>query len=295
MTKGIFSGLEDLGFDNIENVDLFKKEDDKKPSGNKSEEKKEDPKSFLYLKKVNCPVCGKVNYVIAVKTGANRVLKRDSDTFIRYDGLPEVNPYFYDVWICNFCGYSAMKSDFLKLRSFQIDLIKKNISPKWKGKEYPDIYDAKIAIERYKLSLLNYYVTDAKSSQKAMNCLKLAWMYRLLEKHDSEIGFLKKAVEGFKDSYYNEDFPIYGMDRFTIMYMIGELSRRIGNNEDAIMMFSQVITTPGVSEKIKEQARTQKDILKEDEKAARAEAEAEQSSDEDKQNNKKGFFSKLFK
>src|SRR3712207_8516480 len=42
----------------------------------------------------------------------------------------------YDVWICNDCGYSAMKSDFLRIRSYQKDDITSNISSRWKGREY---------------------------------------------------------------------------------------------------------------------------------------------------------------
>ena len=88
-------------------------------------------------------------------------------------------------------------------------------------------------------------------------------MYRLTEDQSNELIFLKQALEGFNDAYFNEDFPIYGMDKFTCMYLIGELNRRIGNNSEALSWFSRVITTQGVPQKVKDRARDQKDLIKE--------------------------------
>ena len=167
--KNIFSGLEDFGFDDINNIDLYKKEEEKKTEEEIEQSEEEKLKSHLYDKQITCPVCENIFKARAVKTSSYRVIKHDSDFFIRYT---LINPYFYDVWICNSCGYSAMKNDFSKIRNYQVESIKEKITSKWNGRNYPDIYDINIAIERYKLSLLNYFVMEAKSSKKAMNCLK---------------------------------------------------------------------------------------------------------------------------
>lgn len=297
MSKDIFSGLENLGFEDIDNVNLYKKEDDKI---NQDEEKigqseEEKQRSLLYDMQVTCPVC-EVNFKVrAVKTSASRILKKDSDSFIRY-GV--INPYFYDVWVCNSCGYSAMKNDFHKVRSFQIDSVKQKITSRWRGKNYPDVYNIDIAIERYKLALLNYVVTEAKSSKKAMNCLKLAWMYRLKEDADNEITFLKQALDGFSDAYYNEDFPIYEMNKFTIMYLIGELNRRAEKPEEALVWFSKIITAPGAPQRLKDKTRDQKDLIEESlkKKSSNSEDLTEGISfDDENKKDKKGFFSKFFK
>ncbi|KZL90115.1 DUF2225 domain-containing protein [Clostridium magnum] len=293
MSKNIFSGLEDLGFDNVSDVDLYKKKVNKEVEQQVEQSEDEKLKSHLYDRQVTCPVCENIFKARAVKTSSYRVIKQDSDLFINY---ALVNPYFYDVWICNSCGYSAMKNDFNKIRSFQIDSIKQKITSKWNGKSYPDVYDINIAIERYKLSLLNYFVMEAKASKKAMNCLKLAWMYRILGDSTNEMTFLKQALAGFNDGYFNEDFPIYGMDKFTCMYLIGELNRRVGNNSEAMSWFSQVIVTQGVPQKLKDRARDQKDIIVETEKENANMDESNFSGEKDKNNEpKKGFFSRFFK
>lgn len=288
MDKKLFSGLENMGFDNIEDIKIYNKETE--TMKDKKEENKE--KSLIYTKEVTCPVCGNVFKATAVKSSAYRMIKKDSDFFIRYS---LINPYFYDVWICNSCGYSTMKADFDTIRDAEIEQVQKCITPKWHGRVYPESYDVHIAIERYKLALLNYVIINSKSSKKALTCMKLAWMHRLLDTSDAkemEITYLKQALAGFNDAYYSEAFPIYGMDKYSVMYLIGELNRRIGNTEDALVWFSNVITTPNVKQNLKELARDMKDLIREEEVASMDSTENISPVENTK---KSGFFSKIFK
>lgn len=215
--------------------------------------------NLLYDKTVKCPICDHEFKVRAVRSSSYRIEKKDSDFFIHYT---RINPYFYDVWLCNSCGYAAMKSDFSSIRSSKKELILVSISTKWHPKEYPNIYDEKIAIERYKLALINYTVINSESYKKAMNCLKIAWMYRLCGLVENENTYINNAIEGFSHAYYNEDFPMYGMDRFTVMYLIGELNRRIGNPDEALTWLGNVLISSMASQKIKDLSRTQKDLIK---------------------------------
>lgn len=219
-------------------------------------EKKETKiQDLLYDKTYNCPVCGNIFKEKTVKIGKARLVSKDTDLMPKYE---KINPLFYDVVVCPRCGYSALIKYFDKLKNDQVQLIKSKISPKFKARIYPDIFDLDIAIERYKLALLNAVVKNAKSSEKAYICLKTAWMYRLKENKDDELKFLQQAFIGFKEAYEKESFPICGMDRFTLMYLLGELSRRLGDNHEALFWFSKVIVTPNVNPRLKELARDQK-------------------------------------
>ncbi|RHW54182.1 DUF2225 domain-containing protein [Clostridium botulinum] len=218
-------------------------------------------KSLLYDKEVTCPVCGNTFKAKSIKTSSYRILKKDSDLFIRYS---IINPYFYDVWVCNECGYAAMKRDFSKIRSFKINSVKEKITPTWIPRVYPEVYNIDIAIERFKLSLLNYVVIGSPYSKKGFNSLKLAWMYRLKDDYEKEKLFLNEALESLKEAYSSEDFPMYGMDRYTAMYLIAELMRKAGNTEESLRWFSNVITCPGISSRLKNLARDQKDLIKEE-------------------------------
>ncbi|NLM36040.1 MAG: DUF2225 domain-containing protein [Clostridiales bacterium] len=289
-SKSLFSDMEDLGFGDIKNINLYQQpEDDEKMDDEKKSPLQDSVKKeieLLYDKKVICPVCDNLVYAKSVKVSAPRIVKKDSDLFIRY---ASVNPYFYDVWLCNNCGYAAMKKDFLNIKDYQHDQVLRQITVRWKGRIYPEVYDVDIAIERYKLSLLNYVAINAKHSSKAMNCLKIAWMYRLKGDESNEMEFLKQALEGLEHAYLEESFPIYGMDRFTTMYLIGELNRRVGDFDKAMQWFSKVITTPAVNPKLKELARDQKDLIKS------AKKEENTFEDNNSSNKKTGFFKSLFK
>ena len=254
----IFSGLENLGFDNLNGLKVY---EDKKPKENIAQKREVDPINNLFDKQVDCPVCGSSFKVKSVKVNAPRMKGQDTDLFIRYD---VINPYLYDIWICNSCGYAAMKADFPKIKSFQKETVLSSITPKWKGREYPEVFDENTAIERLKLALVNAIFIEAKNSTKAMLCLKIAWMYRLLEDKNNEISFLTQALNGFNEAYISEDFPIYGMHKYSIMYLIGELNRRVGNQDEALKWFSNVITSPGVPQKVKDLARDCKDLIKDE-------------------------------
>lgn len=286
MDNKIFSGLEDLGFDNVEMVDLYKKKEELQKA---APVKKDNPLDLLYDVEVTCPVCGNKFKAKAVKTNAARIMKKDSDFCIHYD---KINPYFYDVYLCNVCGYAAMKTDFFKIREREKELIQNGISIKWHGRDYKDVFDVNTAIERYKLCLLNNAIMESKASKKAMNCLKIAWMYRLAKDKNNEQLFLNQALQGFTYAYENEEFPLYNsLDKYTTMYLLGELNRLASKNDEALSWFSKVITSPGVNQKIKEMAIDQKDLMKRE-----SEMQADSNDDEeDDEPKKQGLFSRLFK
>lgn len=215
--------------------------------------------NHLFDKQIICPVCNSHFKAKTVKSKSPRVISKDSDFFIRYS---VVNPYFYDVLICNSCGYAAMRSDFEKLKSHKKELVLSNVTPKWKPREYPHILDEKLAIERYKLALLNAMLIDLPNSTKGMISLKIAWLNRLLDNNIQETLFLKQALEGFNTAYMTEIFPIYGLQRDSLMYLLGELNRRLGNNQDALQWYSKTIVNTNSSYKIKEMARVGKDLIK---------------------------------
>jgi len=215
--------------------------------------------NHLFDKQVIWPVCDSHFKTKTVKSKSPRVMAKDSDFFIRYS---VANPYFYDVCICNSCGYAAMKSDFEKLKSHKKELVLSNVTPKWKPREYPDILDEKLAIERYKLALLNAVLINLPDSTKAMISLKIAWMHRLLDDTTQETLFLKQALEGFNDAYIKEILPIYGLQRDSLMYLLGELNRKLGNYQNSLLWYSKTIVSTNSSYKVKEMARIGKDSIK---------------------------------
>lgn len=262
MGNKIFSSLGYLGLNYEDNIELYERKEDKDDKEAKYENDKKDTKmdvsALLYDKKVTCPICLKTFNCRVVKAYTPRMKSKDTDAFIRYEGI---NPYFYEVIVCPTCGYAALKSDFQKIESYKREVILIKISNQWHGKEYPQVYNEEIAIERYKLALLNAVLGEFKDSTKATLCLRIAWMYRLLENQEEEIDFLKRALQGFLIAYENERTPIYGLSRYSLEYLIGELYRRTEDYTKAEIWFSKVILS-GADQKLKDRARDMRDLSK---------------------------------
>lgn len=261
LMDNLFSGLEDLGFKDLNNVDLYEisSEDTSKKETVKKELSISD---ILYDKSVDCPVCGNSFKNKTVKTGKARIASYDTDFMPLYQ---DFNAMFYDVIVCPKCGYSALPKYFDKIKSEQAEAIKILLSPKFKAKVYPESLTLENAIEKYKLALLNTVIKKGRISEKAYTCLKLGWLYRLAGDAENEASFLSQALIGFKEAFTREPYPICGMDVYTLMYMIGELARRTGNNDEAIKWLGKVIVTPNINPKLKEKARDMKDLIRENE------------------------------
>lgn len=257
--NNIFSSLKSLGLNYRDDLEIYTKKEGKEPlEGKKEKENGEEINKFLYDKKVTCPVCLKSFTCRVVRSNAARVKSKDTDAFIRYEG---VNPYFYEVIVCPTCGYSALKGDFAKLKSYKREVILSKIGNQWKGKVYPQSYNVEIAIERYKLALLNAVLGELKDSTKAVLCLKIAWMYRILEKQEDEKEFLKRSLQGLLIAYESEHAPIYGLNRYSLEYLIGELYRRTGDNVNAKLWLGKVILSRA-DQKLKDKARDMRDLAK---------------------------------
>ena len=253
----LLSGLEEFGFTDLDNVSLYGDPEGKQSETVKPKEKREE--DYLFDRTVECPVCAAKVRVRAVKKSALRVVSRDTDSMVTYQGI---NPLFYDIFVCNACGYAATEKQFTqRMLKTHIDLIKQNISSRWRPKEYPPIYDADIAIERYKLALLNCIVRKAKNSEIALLCLKLGWICRVKGDQENEIKYLTQAQVGLKEALAKESPPIAGMDGDSVEYIIGELSRRIGNYKDAPFWFGRVLGNPQAKQSLKDKARDQKYLI----------------------------------
>lgn len=275
----LLSGLEEFGFTNVNKLDVFQKEEatDNK-AGKKVEHNTISEADLLFDKSYVCPVCGATFKSKTVKIGKVKLLSADSDLRPKYQLVDSLK---YDAVVCPNCGYAALNRFFNYMTSIQAKAIKANISTKFKHpEETGDIYTYDEAIMRHKLALLNAIVTNAKFSEKAYTCLKLAWLCRgknesldtkapnykeekaKLEKLEQE--YIQNAYEGFSNAIMKENFPMCGMDENTVTYLLAELARRCGKYEDSLRMISRILVSREANERIKDKARMIKDKIKEE-------------------------------
>ena len=161
--------------------------------------------------------------------------------------------------------------------------ISEQIGAKFNGMESAvgkDIFTYDDAITRYQLALITTMVKKAKSSERAYTCLKYAWVLRGKRQYLAarpegikpeenrslymdERECLKNAYEGFLKAISSEAFPMAGMDENTLQYLLADLARRLGKNEDALRLLSMVITSRSASSRMKDEALKLKDMIRE--------------------------------
>lgn len=276
--SGLLSGLEKLGLGNLENADIYEKQNKDNKSQNVVEELKVDESDFLFERSYECPVCGAQITAKTVKTGKVKLEEADMDLRPRYQGIDILK---YDVVLCEKCGFAALSRYFKNVTDMQAKLIKENITQKIRLTPHVgETYTYEEALERYKLALACAVVKRAKTSEKAYICLKAGWLLRgqaesldikmpdyqskAEELKKGEMAYLKNAYEGFYEARTTEQTPICGMNGLTIDYLLAALAIEIGEFEVAGRMISTILTSSSANNRIKDKARDLKDILMEE-------------------------------
>lgn len=256
----LFDGLESLGFGGMKEAEIFQ------PAQKEAEKKVKEkppinPLDFLFEKEFECPVCEKKFINFIVRKSKLRLVNLDTDLKPNYE---PVDPNRYDVLLCGNCGYTALQSYFNRIQEKQIEYILQKIKPNYKPKSYKIPLSLEDAVERYKLALLNAVTKGVKSGEKAIICLKTAWLYRDMEDAQNEKLFLQNAFTGLKEAYASESFPIGSMDENTTAFMIGELARRVGEYSEAMRWISALVVKRDLPKGIKDRAINTKDMIRAD-------------------------------
>ena len=272
----LFAGLESLGLKIKKDINVFEqdKKEERQAAQGETKPKEISEESLLFDKTHKCPVCDSEFKCKMVRTGKAKLVSQDMDLRPKYQGI---DPLKYDAILCPVCGYASLNRYFNFVMSSQAKQIKEQISSTFKytsenGKTYS--YDE--AITRHKMALLNTVVKRGKVSERAYTCLKLAWLFRGKREvmmqgeyskeeakalYEEEKECLKNAHEGFVAAFSQEEFPMCGMDQYTVTFLVAELSRRIGEYEEAKRWVSKVLVARDANRRIKEKALALKESL----------------------------------
>lgn len=259
----LFEELKDLGFDNLEQVELYPPKPEVTDETQQEGKKRLTVEEVLYDKSYTCPVCARQFKSKTIRSGKNRLLNVDLDLKANYD---IVNPLIYESVVCESCGYAALAKNFNSISSSQIRWIKEQIWPKYKQYHYPDILSEKDGIMRLKMVLLNAFVKKAKNGEKAYICLKIAWLYRDMKEQANEDLFMRHALTGFETAYNTEHFPIFELGELTTAYIIANIYRSIGEYDKAMQWVGFVVMDRSVSLRLKTKGLHLKGIIAEEKK-----------------------------
>lgn len=212
--------------------------------------------SELYEKSVKCPVCSTEFKTKKVRASRLRLVKRDKDFLSYYKGE---NPLKYNIFVCPHCGYAAWEGKYNSITQKDREIVLKEITSKWNSRDYGNKRTIDRAIETYKLALYIGQLLDYKRIDLGSLCLSMAWLYRIKEDLEEERRFLKLAKNLFEEGYYKESLEDTNMDELRLDYLLGEISRRLGDKEGALKWFNTTLSNPSLKYKpmIEEMVREQ--------------------------------------
>lgn len=220
--------------------------------------------SPFYEKKIDCLHCKTSFPTLKVRSKFIKIAQTESDFQPIYTD-DNVNALYYNVFVCQHCGFSFTE-DFTKYFAPGIqDEINKQISNNWAPHNFKGDRTIFDAIQAYKLAFLCATIKKEKYVITSGLALRLAWLYRSLKNTGQELRFLKISRDHYMESFSNGDYSSTQMSETRMMYMVAELSRRIEDDENATRFFSRVIESQrvGGEAKLVEMAKEQWEIIRE--------------------------------
>ena len=279
----LLSGLAKFGLDEGVGNNLFEDEKGTKKENTEETVVQENVKSkeeeLLLLKVVRCPICDGTFRTIQVKSGRAKRNEPDLDLRPRFD---HIDTNKYDVASCPKCGFTAMHRYFGPFSSVQIKLIKEGVCDKFKTPPIKEITELKVytydeAIELFKLALYTSVVKKSATSEKAYECLKLAWLLRgkieelaqekeknkeaIIAAQKEYLSFYTQAFDGLVKAMASENYPICGMDQNTVDLLIAAMAFNLGKYEYSSRFVSNLIISKTARPNIKKRAHELKDKI----------------------------------
>ena len=278
---GLLDGLEKLGIKSIDTSNMFEepaqKEDEKaaKPQPEKVAAPALNEEDYVFVKKMECPVCDSPIQSLTVKTGKARLIRMDKDLRQVYEGF---EPIKYEPVVCQCCGYGVMSRYFNPLTPSQKKAVLENIGSSFKGNpQNKSTISFPEALEHISLCLASAICKRAKASEKAYICLKGGWLCRSYKESLSptdvdydieceeltkkEKEFLDSAYEGFVQARQSEGYPMAGMDEKTIDYLLAVMALERGELEVSSKLIAGILQSPSSSPRIKDKAREIKEEI----------------------------------
>lgn len=275
----LLSGLGKYGLDETAADKLFEEDDEDTKDGgidmenNNATKPKEE--EYLLLKSVRCPICDKVFRGLFVKTGRARRSEPDLDLRPRSEYIDTTK---YDVTSCPHCGFTSLDRYFLHLSTLQTRMIRDGVCAKLKNPPLKEISEVRVysydeAIELLKLALYTTIVKRGATSEKAFECLKIAWLFRgkieelekdekSKEKNKEAIlkakaeyqSFYEQAYDGFVKAMSSESYPICGMDQNTMDLLLAGMSFNLEKYEYASRLVAGLLMSKTAGRNIKNRA-----------------------------------------
>lgn len=219
----------------------------------------------LYETKVQC-ICCETSFITSrVRPSFKRAVKSDTDFCGYYKA--DINPDYYVVRVCPTCGYASTENGTERLSDKQKMSYYENIGSRWVAREFSGERTLQQAMATYKLALLS--AQSVSESQRVIAGIlhHIAWLYRYEGNHAEEQRFLRFALQAYLRVFEGEGAELNGAK---LMYLIGELNRRIGERAEAVRWFSRIVNDKRIMDAAMIRAsREQWQLIREEQETSR--------------------------
>lgn len=219
----------------------------------------------FFNREYTCPLCKTSFKSLAVRSSSIYVEKKESDFHTVYRGI---NPLYYSIIVCPFCEYAASSTNFnTELPSKTAEQVALALSQlrSEKSKILCEERDAKTALYAFQLAIRTAQLKKAPAGEIAGLILASAWIAREIGNCELELKFINEALKKYSEAF-SAGHNITNMNEIQLIYLIGELNRRIGNYKEAINWFNRVITHKNIKSfpSIEKMAREQWALTREE-------------------------------
>lgn len=191
----------------------------------------------LYQIRVECPCCEQTFQTSRVRPSFKKPVARDSDFCLHYRD-DAANPEYYVVRVCPYCGFAFSENSVKTLLEHQRRIILDKVTSQWKFKDYGGPRTWEDALYAYKMAVACGQLIGEKDRVMAGLLHHIAWMYRYRKDEAQEKRFLELALEAYTRVYEQESDAL---DNARLMYLLGEINRRLKRYQEAIRWFGRVI------------------------------------------------------
>lgn len=189
----------------------------------------------LYKIKVKCTYCEVEFQTSRVRPSFKKSIGSDTDFYLQYR---EVNPDYYVVRVCPFCGFSSTENFSESLTKSQRLAFEERVKSNWTMRDYSGARGWDEAMQTYKLALVCAQIKQEKDRVIAGILHHIAWLYREKQDADQERRFMQYSLEAYTKVYEVEGIDV---NNARLMYLLGELNRRLGYFNEAVKWFARVI------------------------------------------------------
>lgn len=194
----------------------------------------------LYKVKVHCINCENTFETSRVRPSFKKPSSKDSDFCYRFKGI---NPDYYVPRVCYYCGFTTTDNFSDRITDEHKKLYLNKIGRQWTRKDYGGERTWNEALQTYKLALLCAQIKSERPRVIAGVLHHIAWMYRIDNNEEQEQKFLRFALDAYVRVFETEQ---QDLNSARLMYMMGELNRRLKNYSDAIQWFSRVVNDKSI-------------------------------------------------